>query len=274
MSSFDEREIRYLLGTASDEETARFDELSITDDEFAERLRAAENDLVDSYVNGELMGETLERFKAFYLSSENRLEKVKFAESFLAVTNARSEGDRRFRPWWAWAAAAAVMMMISGYLVYENRLVEDRLDQAEAARSAAQRREHALQTQLEEARSAAAPVAIPEKTVVVAALVLFPQTRGAGSIATIALPVGAERVAFELMLESDEFSAYQVVLKDPPDGRILWRQGGLRKTNATLSVSVPAGQLKQQNYSLELSATAANGNLEMVGSYSFRILKR
>src|SRR5580698_5966117 len=114
MSSIDdEGVVRYLLGSASEEETARFDELSITDDEFAERLHAVENDLVDSYVNGELTGETLERFKAFYLSSEYRLEKVKFAESFLSVTNARSESTKwRFGPLWAWAAAAAVLMLI------------------------------------------------------------------------------------------------------------------------------------------------------------------
>ncbi len=46
--------IRYLLGSLSEEEAERLDELGIADDAFAWRLRAVENDLVDGYVRGEL----------------------------------------------------------------------------------------------------------------------------------------------------------------------------------------------------------------------------
>jgi hypothetical protein len=52
---YDDRSvIQYLLGATSGEETDRLDELSITDDEFASRLRSAENDLVDAYAKGNL----------------------------------------------------------------------------------------------------------------------------------------------------------------------------------------------------------------------------
>ena len=59
----------YLLGLLSEAETEQLDELSITDEAFAWRLRAAEDDLVDAYVRGNLPAQTRARFEEFYLAS-------------------------------------------------------------------------------------------------------------------------------------------------------------------------------------------------------------
>ena len=72
----------YLLGSLPEAETERFDELVFTDEEFAAALASAEKDLVDAYVQDELAGETLEKFKSFYLASPLRREKVEFARAF------------------------------------------------------------------------------------------------------------------------------------------------------------------------------------------------
>jgi len=72
--------IRYLIGALPDVETERLDELSITDDDVASRLRALEHDLVDAYVKGELSGETLDLFRSHYLASPAQRERVRFAE--------------------------------------------------------------------------------------------------------------------------------------------------------------------------------------------------
>ena len=72
----------YLLGSLPEAEAERFDELSITDDEFADSLAAAETDLVDDYVRGELAGATLENFESHYLASPLRRERVEFARTF------------------------------------------------------------------------------------------------------------------------------------------------------------------------------------------------
>ena len=73
--------VRYLVGSLPDAEAERLDELSVADDEFALRLSAAEHDLVDAYVNGELSGDTLDRFRSRYLTAPARGEKVAFAET-------------------------------------------------------------------------------------------------------------------------------------------------------------------------------------------------
>src|SRR5438045_641500 len=88
---------RYLLGDLPDEERERLDELSVVDDDFCWRLKAAEDDLVDSYVKGELDSESMKLFRAVYLSSPKRREKVRFAETLAAV--AERQGSKA-RPRW------------------------------------------------------------------------------------------------------------------------------------------------------------------------------
>src|SRR5580765_6197913 len=87
LSALDSRDegvlIRYLVGALAEPEAERLDELSIVDDEFAARLRAIENDLVDGYVRGELSGETLDLFQSNYLPSSASREKVRFAETLV-----------------------------------------------------------------------------------------------------------------------------------------------------------------------------------------------
>lgn len=73
--------MRYLLGTLPPGEAERLDELSITDDEFAFRLSAAENDLVDSYVRGDLPTESADQFESAYLATSQRRQKLKFAQA-------------------------------------------------------------------------------------------------------------------------------------------------------------------------------------------------
>lgn len=74
----------YLLGTLPEPESERFDELSFTDDDFSDQLKAAENDLIDAYLNDELSGAMLENFKTHYLASPLRREKLEFAKTLQA----------------------------------------------------------------------------------------------------------------------------------------------------------------------------------------------
>src|SRR5262249_24530997 len=79
--------VQYLLGVLPPEETERLDEASIVDDDIAARLRRVEDDLVDSYVRGQLSGDTLAQFESHYLSSRHRRERVEFARKFLRAVD-------------------------------------------------------------------------------------------------------------------------------------------------------------------------------------------
>jgi hypothetical protein len=133
---------QYLLGSLSEAETERLDELSLTDDEIAEALQVAEQDLVDAYVQDELTAAAHAQFKTHYLASPLRREKVAFAQAFQAQavkspatqsraqteTSAEVAQNRKGRSWfsiwrgfnasrpaWQWGAAgAALALLITG----------------------------------------------------------------------------------------------------------------------------------------------------------------
>ena len=178
---------RYLLGSLSAEETERLDELSLTDDEFAGRLQAVENELIDAYVEGELSGQTLEQFNSFYLSSPRRRERVGFAQALHTVAERAAVGKqaanqqpvvrgpqvspRSRTPWafgsrlpssprlplqWGLAAAASLLLLVAGsWLMMENWRLRGQMKQASAERTGGEQRQRELLAQLAEQRSLA-----------------------------------------------------------------------------------------------------------------------
>jgi hypothetical protein len=181
----DDQLVRYLLGLLPGEDAERLDELTVWDDEMAWRLRIVENDLVDAYVAGALTGQTLEQFESFYLSSERRRRKVRFARGFLAAiernadtaaihggrdsnrAEAPSSQPSRIRPRraaWRLAAAAALFLLACGAL-YDGVRVHRALSGTRRVSGALANRAHDLEQQLNDQRVANAGVARELETV-------------------------------------------------------------------------------------------------------------
>lgn len=148
----------YLLGTLPPDDAERFDELSFTDDDFANRLRAAERDLVDAYVNDELSAAELERFETHYLASPMRRERVELAAAFQSFAHkdaaaAVARGSvpavaeevagptilqrfsslfsvRRLSTQWGFAAALLISISLTGWLLVENSRLRGGADEA------------------------------------------------------------------------------------------------------------------------------------------------
>ena len=177
---------QYLLGSLSSAETERLDELSLSDDEFAVRLQAVENELIDAFVEGGLSGQTLQRFNSFYLSSPKRCERVRFAQALHTVAGrAAVSGEARSeqpgvtaRPvsqtsgsprafglrvasssgralQWGLAAAALLLLMAGSWLMIENWRLRGQMKQAHAERTGVEQRERELLAQIAEQRSVA-----------------------------------------------------------------------------------------------------------------------
>lgn len=136
--------IQYLLGTLPEDEAERFDELSFTDDEFGERLKAAENDLIDRYIQNELDEETRKRFEFYYLASPFRREKVKFAESLqiYAEQNIKETKEEKvgffsfisnlfsnYKIEFGFAVTALLLLILGGLWIFTNRPTQPELGQ-------------------------------------------------------------------------------------------------------------------------------------------------
>jgi hypothetical protein len=168
----------YLLGQLPEAETEQLDELTIRDDEFVARLDEVELELVDAYVQGELTGDKLDRFKKHYLASPLRRGKVLFADSLQKVASkdadtgpeigaGRARRDTRAsilspalaarsRSIWQWASVAAVLLMMitGGLLLFENSRMRRDLTRLKtpAVQDSPVAREEALRQELEHQR--------------------------------------------------------------------------------------------------------------------------
>jgi hypothetical protein len=315
--------IGYLLGILPESEAAHFDELSVTDDEFVERLDAAENDLVDAYAAGTLSGEQVRRFESYYLASARRRDKARFAKAFLenpgtvAATvepvRATSAGPMQGRslrarlgfgaPKLAWglSAAAFAVLLLASYLAYYSVRLQQRVQEGQSERAALAQREQDLLQQLEAQRSATEETrrelenvreslqALEEKPPDVRtggeggglasetiALTLAVPMRGAGRPPTVSIPSGARTLALTLRLDPADFAAYDASLKDAATGRIIWHKEKLyakSRPGKTLVTRIPAALLKAQTYSVDLTGVSADGTSELLGSYSFTVIK-
>jgi hypothetical protein len=288
--------IRYLVGSLSEDETERLDELSITDDRFAADLHAVEHDLVDAYARGALAGDTLQRFELHYLSSPVGRAKVVFANALLRYPRTGGSALERHAgaPWpgaahgllrWSLAAAAVVLLALAGYFLSENvRLKRQLLD----VRAGLEGRQQQLEQQLRQEQSANAETARELDRVrqslarlqgtppLVASFVLLPPTRSATELPTLSILRGAGAVAVQVNLESDDFPSYRVVLRAPATGQIIWRSADLQALGVTgskaLSITLGVDLLTPRTYTLEVSGIPARGAAESVGSYPFRVV--
>ena len=295
----DELLTRYLLGELPAEQAEKLDELSVADDAFVWRLSGVENDLVDGYVRGELRGETLKRFRSFYLSTPKRQQKVEFAIGLRALTERAEENVKEHtphaaaRPWWRWvspfrqwsfAAAALALLLVAGYLFTDNLSLRRQAKEADLNRQ----HEQQLQQELDQQRAANAKIqselgsgagttAIPGQFNTVALLLPAP-TRGIGHFEEVSIHSGTDFLVLALTLDSDSFPQYRISLKDPATRQEVWHSADLASSSSaghkTVTASVPAKLLRQQRYLAQLAGIQPNGAAETVADYPFSVVLR
>lgn len=262
----------FLLGNLPEEEIEQLDEMSLADDDFANRLQVVENDLVDAYVKGELSGTTLAQFKSNYLRSSKRQEKVAFAETLQKITKRSTIAPQQRTlyqsPWLA--VAAAVVLLTLSYLIFQNIRLQNQVETMRAEKQSFQQRELELQKQKAQLEHQSISNKPPE--VKLMAFVLLPQTRGINKIPMLRIPVGTDSIALTLKFEVNEYAMYQTALKDPATDKVIWESDNVKAdTNNSVQVQIPASLLRPQNYLMELSGISANRTAEIVSSYPFRI---
>ena len=283
-SARDDELIRYLLGDLPEDEAERFDERSVVDDEFAERLRIVEDDLLDAYASGRLTGERRKRFEAFYLSSPRRRERAAFAGRLLHAADQEHASRhsaiavlRQAPRWLPWAAAAAVALCVAGGSIYlRDARLRTALTDAQTRLAAADRRESELFAQLATERRATAAQESRADAAGAVALVLLPQTRGIGPVPLVAVGSESTVVPIELALDSAERPSYEVALRDAATNGVIWRSGAIATVRTRpaglLPVAIPATLLKSQHYALDVVSTG--GARGFVGSYAFEVVRR
>src|SRR5258708_10755197 len=78
---------RYLLGNLSEEERVRVEDRAFADPAYLGALEAAEADLMDAYVRGELPQSDRRQFERLFLTSRQRRNRVEFARALATVAD-------------------------------------------------------------------------------------------------------------------------------------------------------------------------------------------
>ena len=101
--------------------------------------------------------------------------------------------------------------------------------------------------------------------------------RGGGQAQSVSIPANTGRVTMELNLEPNDYQSFTVALLDRPNHQELWSSGKLKASsrgdNRTLSVSVSAGLLRPQGYTMQVSGISASGQSEVLSDYPFKVVK-
>lgn len=305
----------YLLGKARADEEERFDELSITDNEFAEALEAAETDLIDSYANGELSAADRKEFERRYIRSADQNNRVVFANVLQEYAAARlsaipvaSTGGGLFgrtRIFQFGLAAAALLLAIVGGWFFISRSAQKINETAAVQNNNANpaippnnvgnsqielpskpindaqnthielpsndARENAKEKTKETPKDERPPA--PR----IVAVVLTPQLRSSGTLRKVEVPLGTDQFSAQLELESGDFRSYRAVLREQSSNRVVWQSKTVKPTGPVdarrLALSIPARLLNSTIYTFTVSGLSDTGTAEIVGDYSFTVVR-
>lgn len=295
--------VQYLLGDLSEEEQVRIEDRAFADADYLGALEATEADLIDAYVRGELSHSERVRFEGRFLTSSQRRSKVEFARSLLRVT-AESKSVRNsslerssawlslitmFRGWNPAVQFASILALVislgsASWLFVQNRSIRSRVATLEKERRDIETRDEQLQRQLGEEQDRAGKLAAelqkgPVRVPAVASLVLLPGlSRAESGRAQLAVNPSAQIAEIQIVLEPrDDYPRYSSELRTRSGEEILTR-GNLRgrRTAAgnVVSFDVPASALNAGEYELTLKGVGADGGVQDLGYYYFRVQRQ
>jgi hypothetical protein len=261
----------YLLGVLPEAETERLDELSVTEEEFAQKLTIAEHDLLDAYVNGELTERELPQFQKQYSGSPHRIERVRFAQAFqlLNKTHDQTEVTRsddseerpttstasffKFSNWTAlkWGVVTSCLLLsvvASWFFVQQLRQRSPQTalqtpgavsDSATQGRNDQEHRVDEQPTPGSAAQIDQQPVAQPATTQPanrpsprVVAFVLKPQMRSVSPPVELTIPDDTTIVALTLQLEPSDTNDFRAILVDGSSDRTVWKGPRVKTTTS------------------------------------------
>jgi len=244
----DEAIARYLLGLLSDEERSAVQERLFEDEDYFDRIRATEYELLDAYSRWEMPASERAVLENSLLASAEGRRKLDYAR---ALASAQPRPGKRRAPYLL--IAAVVVVATAAGLLFTLR-----------------NQHYAVETRT--APPFSAPKAQPSTAPAVFSVLLTPgATRGGGEIKRLAIPPGTDLVQLQLDLEGDHHPVYAATLKTT-SGTQVWEQAGLNaQSDGSILCRVPDTVFKSGSYELALTATASGRPPAVVAYYYFQV---
>lgn len=155
--------VRYLLGLSSPAEREHIESAYFEDDAAFQEMLAAEDDLIDAYARGELIGDERQRFEKSSLQESDRVQFARAFSGTVSVTGPVETGTwldilqspRLLRT--ATIAAMIVFVAVLAWLVIDRRRMTNELSELRAESTERSKRAEALQRSSDDEQSRTAP---------------------------------------------------------------------------------------------------------------------
>ncbi len=164
----DELIVGYLLGDLPEGKQSEIEDRAFQDEQYLQEILAAESDLIDEYVRGELSGPARRQFESRFLASAERRRKVEFARALTSVAPEFAVTEKSIRPapvsWpgtlaaflrglnpaakFSLAAAALIIVIGGSWLAAESLRMRSELSELRAEQQSREREQQAFHQQI------------------------------------------------------------------------------------------------------------------------------
>lgn len=310
MTIKDETLRRHLLGQMSDEERDRTDEAYFGDRDFLEQLSIVEDELIESFVHGELSASDRRQFEEFFLRSPERRKRVALARKLeMALARARTAKQKVERPvsasrfekfplpsrWMLLPLAASLLLAtLCGWLFWQINRTSSELEGLRAALSAREQKAGELEQQLTEEQKRNRELLdqlaradnrkqTPDRNAnsspgsrIVSFILMLGISRSEGNTTRLVIPPGAEQARVQLNFKIGDYRNYAIAL-ETVEGKPVLSRTGLRASKTgdgkAVTVTLPVAALDEQDYLLTLNGITSTSEREAVGRYFFRVVR-
>ena len=295
---------RYLLGELSPEEQDRLEDQLFAGGQYGQ-LAAAEEDLIEAYVRGELSAPERTRFERHFLVSPERRKQVEFTKTLLMALDENppplpQPAETKQRWSWlpalwfpspavrfAWIATGVVVVSLAIWLAaLHNQLREERArstqqrqqQQQQQQQLASERaRNQQLAAELETARDKIAQLQSPPlpASPLTLAFTLSPdEARSGGERKRLVIAPAVRSIQLLLPFDSAiAYSSLRVSLETAEGRRIAQRPAKLTAPGKAFLI-LPASLLATNDYILTLQGITAAKAAEDLADYQFTVVKQ
>ena len=264
---------RFLLGNVDDEERQRIESLFLTHSLSQERVTAAEEDLIEDYLEDALTAEDKERFLERYADSPTQQRKLRIARSIkewaakegkVAQTDpatvsawSRFRERLRLKPVFVIPVAAMILIAITVAAIWINNRLEQR------------NRQRALEQEVARLNSSSGLREVPSTS-----LVLRPV-----SVRSVeAQPELISRPDFQIVelrllwIQKEHYPTYRAVVRRVGAGELVTiRDIQPESDGNSVRIRLPAPSLTRGTYQIELIGIAADGTTSPPQEYQFAV---
>lgn len=291
----------FFFGRMTEDERIEFEKSFAANFALLEEMRAFEDDLIEKYVRGWMNPDEKTAFESHFLNSEARRGKVEFTRNLIDEMKAAESWSKTSIwaeiaafltfPRIAIASAFAVIALIFGsWFMLRIPLPEDdsvavvnRPENPEVRKdnengnvppnpnvpsneSLNKPPVTETPTLTPEPRKIPQPTIVPNPVLALAAGTL----RDGGAINELKIPKNARGATFRLNLKSADYTTFNAIVTDG-EGQVVFRSGNLRVSNKTVTLVVPAENLKRGDYRIRLSGRNPQGEDEPAADFQFRV---